>query len=278
VLRSRVGLTTGLAWLLIAVPSASAGGGLSLSISTPRIEGAPIMFTASGVAAGAFSDGESTDFLQGAVIHQDKPCPGGGADTFGDIPGTVVTTVDVFPIGPFDVRSRVVPTGVDAQTLLAGNWRECVYLQDRDTNAVTDSAQEDFIVRRAHVSAHVLSVPRHLHFYHDTLGRPNAMATFVVRARAEVALRTVEILVEGPGQHRPCVDDMNPHRGGASNPLRVTTGPARTYRLRTEFLFNAGRPPYGQRLRVCAIVAYRDPNEETLTPEGAAQTSFVVRR
>ncbi len=274
-----MGLPTGLTWLLIAVPSVSAAGGMSLSISTPRIEGAPVTFNASGVAAGAVDPfGDSTDFVQGAVIPRSRPCPPGGADTFGHIPGTVVTTLDAFPIGQFNLSARVVPTGEDPQTLLAGNWRECVYLQDRDTNAVSASAQEDFTVRRAHVSAHVLSVPRHIHFNIDPLGRPTAMATFVVRARAEVALRAVEIVVEAPRQHLPCVEDMNPHRGGLSNPRRVTTGPARTYRLRTEFLFNAGRAPYGQRLRVCAIVAYRDPNEETLTPEGAAQTSFLVRR
>src|SRR4029077_6725976 len=127
-------LALGLMWWLIAVSCASADDGLSLSISSPRIEGTPITFTASGVAAGPI-DGESTDFLAGALIHPQKPCPAGGADTYGDIPGTVVTTFDAFPVGPFDVSAHVTPTGLSPQSLLAGDWRECVYLQDRDTNA-----------------------------------------------------------------------------------------------------------------------------------------------
>ena len=265
--------------VLLAAPSASADGGLSLSISTPRIEGAPITFTATGVAAGAAdSFGDSTDFLAGAVIHQDKSCPAGGADTYGNIPGTVVDTFDAFPIGPFDVSAVVTPTGVNAQSLLGGDWRECVYLQDRDTNAVITSAQEDFTARTGHDSVRVLSVPHHVHLVIDPLGRPTGFATFVVRAGAEVALRIVQVVVQGPGTHLPCADDMNPHRGGVSTQLRVETGPARSYRLRTEFLFSAGSPPYGKRLRVCAIVSYRDPDEQTLTPEGVAQTSFVLRR
>lgn len=270
-------LALGLMWWLIAVPCASADDGLSLSISSPRIEGTPITFTASGVAAGPI-EGESTDFLAGAVIHPQKPCPAGGADTYGDIPGTVVTTFDAFPVGPFDVSAHVTPTGLSPQSLLAGDWRECVYLQDRDTNAVVTSAQEDFSVRRAHVSVRILSVPRHIHFYYDTLGRPNAFATFVVRASSEAALRTVQIGVGGPGQNLQCTANMDPHRGGVSGQYRITTGPASTYKVRTDFLFNAGRPPYGARLHVCAVVAYRFPSEDTFALEGAARTSFVARR
>jgi hypothetical protein len=263
-------LASGLMLLLIAISSASADGGLSLSISTPRIEGAPITFTASGVAAGRV-DGQSMDYVMGAVIRQHRRCPAGGADLSGEIPGTVVTTVHAFPSGPFDVSARVVPSGLDAQTLFAGDWRECVYLQDRQSNAVIASGQEDFVVRTAHVSVHVLNVPRHIHFYTDLQGRPNANTTFVVRARTPEALRTVQIGVESPGQHLPCTGDVHTAHAGQSNTYRLKTGPARTYRIRTSLVFKAGRPPYGKRVRLCAVVAY------AYHLERAAETSFVIR-
>ncbi len=248
-------------------------------VSKPRIEGAPITFTASGVAPGPV-DGESTDFLQGAVIHQYKSCPPGGANISGDIPGTVVSTVHAFPTGSFDKSARVAPTGLDPQSLVAGKWRECVYLQDRGTNAVTAFAQEDFTVRRAHVGVHVVKVPRHLDFHDDPQGRPNAVGTVVVRARAEVPLRTVQILVQAPGERRSCLQDLtHSHYGGISiQSHRIKAGRARAYRLRTQFVFKAGAPPYGKRVRVCAIVGYNDPTAEALIPEGLAQSRVVIRR
>jgi hypothetical protein len=266
---------------LTGTATASAGSGLSLSISSPRIEGAPITFTASGVAGGS-TEGESNDFLLGAVLHQSSPCPSGGADEFDAIPGGVVQTLDAFPIGPFDLSARVTPSGnaagTNAADLLAGAWRECVYLEDRDTDDVVASGQMDFTTRKAHVAVRVLAAPRHVKFAYDPLGRPLATETFVVRARSEVPMRTVQIGIERPGQHLACTGDMRDAKVGLSNPYRVTAGPARTYRVSTTFLFPAGPMPYGKRVRVCAVLAYASPDENgDHYLEGAAVTSMVLR-
>src|SRR5439155_16304666 len=125
-------------------------------------------------------DGESSDFLYGGLISQKRACPAEGSYYGNELPGQVVRTLNALPIGPFNVSQRVTPTGIDAVDLLAGNWRECVYLQDRSSNAVITSAQQDCTVRKARVTVRMLSEPRHIHFFFDVLGRPNATATFVV--------------------------------------------------------------------------------------------------
>jgi hypothetical protein len=87
----------------------------------------------------------------------------------------------------------------------------------------------------------------------------------------------VEIGVAAPGKTLECTANMEPHHGGLSNPFRLQAGPARDYNVRTQFVFKAGRPPYGARLHVCAVVTYRFPSEGTFALEGSTETSFVLR-
>jgi hypothetical protein len=258
--------------------SAVAGGGLSLSISSPRIEGMPTTFTASGVAAGAVADGESADFLIGAVFPRNRSCPPGGDDSYGQVPGSVLRTIDAFPIGSFNVSTRIRPTGNDAMDLLAGDWRECVYLQDRVTNAVVAFAQEEFTTRKAHAGVHMAGLPRHIAFFYDSIGRPNATTTFVLRARSELGLRTVQVGIEKPGQRLPCTADMRTATAGDSQPYRVKPGATRTYRVRTDLVFPVGKAPYGKHVRVCAIVAYNNSTTGNAVLEAAAVSRLVIRR
>jgi len=278
VILGRRRLAVGVVIAGVLVGAAAANAKLSLTISSPRIEVAPITFGASGVAAGPVSDGESTDFLTGAVVRRSAPCPPGGADDFGDVPGTVITTFNAFPTGPFNVRAVARPTGDSPEGLVAGNWRECVYLQDRASNAVTDSGQEDFTVRQAHVSIRVTGMPRHVGFFFDLQGRANATATFVVRASSEVPLRTVTVGIDPPGKSRPCTADLRSARAGISSPYRIKLGPARTYRIRTRTVFPAGPAPYGQRVRVCAVLGSADPHPEAQVLEGLADPNWLIRR
>jgi hypothetical protein len=153
-----------------------------------------------------------------------------------------------------------------------------VYLQDRVSNAVTAFGQEDFTVRKAHVSVRMSGVPRHVRFSVDSLGRPLATVTFVVRASSEVPLRTVTVGIDPPGQPRPCTADLHTARAGASSAYRIKLGPALAYRIRTDLVFPAGRPPYGRRVRVCAVIGFTDPHSEQQVLEGAADASWLVRR
>jgi hypothetical protein len=271
------GIGIGVVVLAAGFGSAAANGGLSLSISKPLIEDTPITFTASGIAAPPVS-GESMDFVAGAVVRGSRRCPSGGADIGGDIPGTVVPTFDAFPKGPFSLSKRVAPTGLNPSGLVAGSWRHCVYLQDRSTNAVTAAGELDFTVRKAHVSVRVQSMPRHLKFFYDTQGRPNAFGTFTVRASSEVPLRIVQIGIERPGVQLPCTPDLTTAKAGISPTRRVTPGRAHTYKLRSSFIFKAGKPPYGQRVRACAIVGVSDPTSEKQVLEGIAERSLVISR
>jgi hypothetical protein len=262
----------------LSVPAAAvATGGLTLSISMPRIEGNPMTFTAQGIAGPAI-DGDSSDFLYGGLISQKRACPAEGSYYGNELPNQVAPTLNAFPIGPFNVSQRVTPTGVDAQDLLTGKWRECAYLQDRSSNAVIATGQEDFTVRNAHVSARILSGPRHIHFTFDILGRPLATVTFVVRASAEVAFRTLQIGVEKPGQRRACTGDMSTATAGESNMYRVRTGAARRYRVRTDLIFPAGRAPFGRRVRVCTVVSYNSPADTGQHLETAAISTLTIRR
>ena len=275
---ARWGMAVGMVTAGVLTGAAAADAQLSLSISSPRIEVAPITFTASGVAAGPVSDGESTDFLAGAVIRRSATCPPGGADEFGSIPNAVLTTFNAFPIGPFDVRAVVKPTGDSPEGLVAGAWRECVYLQDRESNAVTDFGQEDFTVRKAHASIRVSSMPRHVRFHFDLEGRAIATVTFVVRASSEVPLRTVTVGIDPPGKPRPCTADLHTAHAGISDPYRIKLGPARTYRIRTGTVFPAGPAPYGRRVRVCAVVGSTDPHPDAQVLEGQADPNWLISR
>ncbi len=274
----RWGIAAGMVIAGVLSVTATAAAQLSLSISSPRIEVAPITFTAGGVAAGPVSDGESTDFLAGAVIRRSATCPPGGADEFGNIPGTVITTFDAFPTGPFNVHTVVKPTGDSPAGLPAGDWRECVYVQDRASNAVSGFGQEDFTIRKAHVSIRVSSMPRHVRFFFDSQGRANATVTFVVRASSEVPLRTVTVGIDPPGKPRPCTADLHTARAGISSAYRIKRGPARTYRIRTRTVFAPGPAPYGRRVRVCAVVGATDPHPDAQVLEGLADPNWSIQR
>jgi hypothetical protein len=278
VIGARWGVAVGVVTAGVLAGAAAADARLSLSISSPRIEVAPIAFAASGVAAGPVSDGESTDFLTGAVIRPSATCPPGGADDFGSVPGAVITTFDAFPVGPFNVRTVVKPTGDSPEGLLAGGWRECVYLQDRASNAVTGFGQEDFTVRKAHVSIRMSSMPRHVRFVFDLQGRANATVTFVVRASSQVPLRTVTVGIDPPGKPRTCTADLHTARAGISSPYRIKLGRARTYRIRTRTVFPAGPAPYGRRVRVCAVLGVTDPHPDGQALEGLADPSWLIQR
>ena len=190
----------------------------------------------------------------------------------------MITTFNAFPIGSFNVRVVLKPTGDSPDGLLAGDWRECVYLQDRESNAVTGFGQEEFTVRKAHVAIRMISMPRHVRFSVDTIGRPIATVTFVVRASSEVPLRTVTAGLDTPGKPRPCTADLHTARAGGSSAYRIKPGPARTYRIRTLAVFPAGPAPYGRRARVCAVLGFTDPHSETQALEAVADPNWSIRR
>ena len=169
-------------------------------------------------------------------------------------------------------RSATCPPGG------ADDWRECVYLQDRESNAVSGFGQEDFTVRKAHVNIRVSGMPRHVRFFFDLQGRPNATVTFVVRASSEVPLRTVALGIDPPGKPRSCTADLHTARAGISSAYRVKLGPARTYRIRMRTVFPAGAAPYGRRVRVCAVLGSTDPHPDAQVLEGLADPTWLIQR
>ncbi|MGH2867132.1 MAG: hypothetical protein ACRDNK_06125 [Solirubrobacteraceae bacterium] len=259
--------------VLAAAPGARADGPLSLAISSPRIEEAPITFSASGVAPGADSFGESIDYLKGAVLPQTLSCPP-GPDDFDKIPGSILDTLDAFPIGSFNVNYLFTPRDGD---LVGGDYRECAYLVDRATNSTMVSSQEEFAVRKPQVRLRVLRMPSHMRFSYDSIGRPVAHLTFLVRASAEVADRN--LLLSFRRTSSPCTG--NPDRsefGGVDVPPRVKPGPARIYRLHPFLVMHPGPFPYGRRIRACVAVAYYQDSSNAYLPEGGASATLQIHR
>lgn len=258
----------------VAAGAAADGGGLTISISSPRIEGHTLTFTTSGVAAGPI-DGESTDYLAGGIVPMTRTCPASGADIGGFIAGAKVMLNSAFPIGAFTVSRTIVPNGPNAQPLAGGDYRLCEYLQDRDSNAVVTAAEQDFTARRAHATDRIVSVPQHIRFYYDLEGRPNARVTFHVRASSEVGLRDLVIGVENPGES--CTKAPANPRHGQSVLRRIATGPARDYRVTMLVIWPAGRAPYGKTAEACADVIF-DGDDVGKLLEGQSHRTFTIRR
>lgn len=271
--------TVGAVLLAVLALSASAQAqpALSLSVSSPRIEGAPITFTVAGIAAGEVRDGESTEFLQGAVLRANQSCPTGGADSYGDIPHAFAETFHAFPTGPFRLTYRMRPNGIDPQTLPAGKWHECVYLQDRGSNAVVTSAEQAFTVRKPHVRVALKRpLPRHINLHRDSIGRPTGFALFTVRARVELPGRRLQVIVARPESHKSCAELLRGY--SMADGLRLSSGGARTYRVHVPLVFRKGPMPYGRRVRVCAMVHIQDPRHGTDLIEGSARSRLLLRR
>jgi hypothetical protein len=272
--------------LLLASGSAVAADAppsVSLSISGSHIEYTPLTFTATGTAPSQLVDGESTAYLQGAVLPASRNCPASGADDFGEISGSVVDLfTQTFPAGPFGVTQVVKPNDrVDPESLPAGGWRACAYVQDRESNAVLASTQQTFNLHKPRASIQVRpDGPLHFKFKFDIDGHPIATAYFRVRARVAVPLRVIRVDVQQLGRSRACTRDTGDHGYESSNPYRVKPGPRRSYRVRVVVAFRPGPPPYGRRARVCALLGYVDPTdlEGKFHIENTSQSSVVFRR
>lgn len=261
----------------VALASAApAAAQLSLTISNPRVEEAPITFTASGTARPADSRGESQDYLQGAIVPQAPSCPA-GQDEFGNIPGAVLPTFADTPTGPFNDTYQFNPSDDD---LVAGSYLDCVYLIDRASGSTLESAQMPFTVRKAYAQVRVLGVTRHMRFGYDILGQPWANISFLVRASVEVPGRELRIGIERPGQHRACTGDLNFADAGSTDTSHyaLSAGAARNYRIRMGLWVPSGPFPYGRRVRVCAMVTVYDNYSNTYLVEALSQMTMLIRR
>jgi hypothetical protein len=259
--------------LLGLAPGAGAQESLSLASSSPAIEENPITFTATGTASSTTVRGDSTEYVRGAVLPQRLPCPA-GPDEGGEIAGSVFDTFTAFPTGPFDLTYRYRPGGRD---LVAGDYHECGYIVDRESNSTTVSADQAFTVRRPAVTLRIGQLPPHFHFHYDTIGRPIASVVIPIRASVEVPGR--EILVRFKRAGASCAGNPESNDfGGTDHGPRPKAGPARTYRSHPDLVMHPGPFPYGRRLRVCVFVAYYEDAINRYLSEGVAKTTMLIRR